>query len=1334
MVAKQKKTRGPYKKRQTPVVQAKGFAPTRGRPMKVEVDLFMECEEESLSIAQIKAFKEAEAEHEKANNLIKLARGTGNTLVPSNSPNTFNIVPLKPLPLNPPGQVIASSYTHVSEAVTSGNQGIQILTSNQGPQNAVSVPVSPVEQPSRGLPPPRPAQFLNKQQPPANRALAPAPISPSPDIILVGETPPLVTNTSLGSPVSLATSMLNVTQFLTSHSILAKQGFKLVTVPSNQPIRNQWAIRPVLMSSQSQTMHSGTAMPVSIVTQPGARMPYTVPGTSMSHVRTILSKPTEPGSKRALSDTTSSAQPPAKKKTVNPEKDEDFTHVEDKTVFFKSKEGKLVPLEEFYYGTLEGDANFTEEKGEFRFKCWYCSKMLYNNVRAMQHIQGHITSSKQQNIDLSDLTQCKHCFKQFDTPFEMQTHVEKVHLSNKVLMCRICEQDFTTSRLLANHMRLSHFPSEMPYLCQLCSFRSSMYSDVVDHFKKKHDSSCNLLCLYCLRTFDVKFVSQGWGQTQTYYGHLLKHQSKTSNKKCPLCRLTFFNAQDVKNHRKSCHVMMNREASGFSPGGKQDTSARQKKSNLKSLNAPSVSKILDYGDVKFPTETQTSKCVECKMAMASADHYKKFIHCSMCRFATSCSVAYANHMLGFHSGQMSSLNLNIPWERPAQQALYCACGFSTRYGNKLANHLVFCTKAVCYTSKPDTMEDSDDTATAMKDAEKSSDSSVLGVLGLVQKRPEFMSRPGPKSKSRALQKTRPESRFANVINLTKEVLLSKEKILNVIDITEDKTEDKDKPNMKMTDTNDVPNVGESKFKGDVDKEQMEDKKAVFAVDLAKNAIEGRDKKTEINEVKNEDNLKQEYKTENKTESAEIQGIIKLIPAEENVTTDHDEEGQTKEMKLDLKEVIDLAEDDTDHQLETENKTEDHKEARQAEQLINVTEKEEQTKKIKRDLKEVIDLAEDDTDHQLETENKTEDHKEARQAEQLINVTDKDGVDKEEDAVNETTEKMEVSIEESRKDVDNLNNEESVSLITVDDVAEESADDIVDEMAEDVSMKESEAPDANVVAREPEPVIKESAEKPEESQIEEISEMQTDEKIDVLESDEKTEVQIDVLESDEKTEEEVGKKSDQSEHLSLSEPIKVQSEVGDKESQSKEKSLSDSNKNNSDEHRDSRNSAERSHDRRSSEHGSGRRSEESRGSYDDRQRSRDSSERSRDRHNSNQDHRRSEERYRHDNRSHESNSSSSNDRDRSHERDRDYNRNRDYHQGDGRYGDSRHGDNRFGGGNRGGYSHGDNRDYHGNQGQRGQHGYQDNRGSYSRGGYNRGGHNPNYRGSYQGGYY
>ncbi len=53
--------------------------------------------------------------------------------------------------------------------------------------------------------------------------------------------------------------------------------------------------------------------------------------------------------------------------------------------------------------------------------------MLYNNLRIMVHMQSHIDTEKgPQKLDLSDITQCKHCFKQFDTPFEMQCHVEKV--------------------------------------------------------------------------------------------------------------------------------------------------------------------------------------------------------------------------------------------------------------------------------------------------------------------------------------------------------------------------------------------------------------------------------------------------------------------------------------------------------------------------------------------------------------------------------------------------------------------------------------------------------------------------------------------------------------------------------------------------------------------------------------------------------------------------------------------------------------------------------------------------------------------------------------------
>ncbi|XP_065943924.1 uncharacterized protein [Magallana gigas] len=395
-----------------------------------------------------------------------------------------------------------------------------------------------------------------------------------------------------------------------------------------------------------------------------------------------------------------------------------------------------VPLDEYYYGKSEGDLSYAEEKNEFRFKCWYCNKMLYNNIKAMMHIQGHIDSSKQQNIDLSDLTQCKHCYRQFDTPFEMQTHVEKVHMNNvNVLMCRICERDHQSRHALLTHMRVNHNACEMPYICQLCKFRSSMYSDVVDHFKKKHDSSQHILCLYCLKVFVVKFVSQGWGQTQTYYGHLLKHQSKSGSKKCNSCRLTFVNPADCKNHKKKDHVANQKGIGSCSGAFEQDLMIKMpeaRKQAVKSLNAPAVSKVLDFGGTRFPYAVNFNTCVECKTVMGTPDHFRKHIECSMCRFATSCSIAYANHMMGFHSGQMTSLNLNIPWERPMKEHMHCLCGFASRYGNKIANHLVYCTKRSCYNKKPTQVIR--EVEEEEQDPRHKPGASLLDVLGLVKKK------------------------------------------------------------------------------------------------------------------------------------------------------------------------------------------------------------------------------------------------------------------------------------------------------------------------------------------------------------------------------------------------------------------------------------------------------------------------------------------------------------------------------------------------------------------------------------------------------------------------
>ncbi|CAE1280535.1 POGZ [Acanthosepion pharaonis] len=377
-----------------------------------------------------------------------------------------------------------------------------------------------------------------------------------------------------------------------------------------------------------------------------------------------------------------------------------------------SSAGNWVPLDEYYYGKMEGDPNYWEDKGEYRFKCWYCSKMLYNNVRTMMHMQGHIDSEKQQNLDLSDLTQCKHCYKQFDTPFEMQTHIEKVHMNNaNVLLCRICEKDHDSRQALTNHMRQVHTACEMPYICQMCNFRSSMYSDAVDHFKKKHDSSQFILCLYCLKVFRVKFVANGWGQTQMYYHHLLKHQSKTNSRKCPICKLTFFNSIEVKTHRRKDHQSNQKGVIGMN--AKYTTPdqvmikvpepgvAPCKDKGVKSLNAPALTKVMDYHSMKLPESMESLKCIECKTSMNTVGHFRKYIECSMCRFATSCSTAYATHMMGFHSGRLTNVSINIPTEKPMEEPMYCLCGFGSSFGNRIANHMVYCIKKTCYTQKPE---------------------------------------------------------------------------------------------------------------------------------------------------------------------------------------------------------------------------------------------------------------------------------------------------------------------------------------------------------------------------------------------------------------------------------------------------------------------------------------------------------------------------------------------------------------------------------------------------------------------------------------------------------
>ncbi|XP_023225831.1 uncharacterized protein LOC111626616 isoform X2 [Centruroides sculpturatus] len=383
--------------------------------------------------------------------------------------------------------------------------------------------------------------------------------------------------------------------------------------------------------------------------------------------------------------------------------------------------GVDVILDEYYYARLEPQITIIEKNKDKanRFKCQLCKKYIDNNIKVMKHMNGHIEKSRQKNLDLLDLTQCKYCFKEFQTPYSMQCHIEAVHLQTNSLACRICNQGFPDVTSLVYHMKMIHCQTEMPYSCSVCHYRSSFHSDVIEHFQQYHNGSNEIMCHYCLKVFVIKFSSRGLGFVLKFYDHLHKHQCKSSSKKCSSCCLTFLNIQDLRNHKTRDHQSM-ASVKGVVPIKSLSTkpiivtNPHIKPNNSdnyeviiiddKDINKSKFSKkcsVLEERDVSLSIAKEVIgySCFECKNSIEQ-DHFKKFSVCKICHYSTNCNKAFLNHMVHHenNSGKLqtkSSIQFNHP--------MFCVCGFSHSNADILASHLSYCKKTSCYSSKQDAL-------------------------------------------------------------------------------------------------------------------------------------------------------------------------------------------------------------------------------------------------------------------------------------------------------------------------------------------------------------------------------------------------------------------------------------------------------------------------------------------------------------------------------------------------------------------------------------------------------------------------------------------------------
>ncbi|KFP99189.1 Zinc finger protein 280D, partial [Leptosomus discolor] len=365
----------------------------------------------------------------------------------------------------------------------------------------------------------------------------------------------------------------------------------------------------------------------------------------------------------------------------------------------ESEKGKLIMLvNDFYYGKHEGDTQQVqqEQKTHTTFKCFSCLKVLKNNIRFMNHMKHHLELEKQSSESWESHTTCQHCYRQFPTPFQLQCHIESTHTPyESSTICKICELSFETEQVLLQHMKDNHKPGEMPYVCQVCNYRSSAFSDVETHFRTVHENTKHLLCPFCLKVIKIG---------TPYMHHYMRHQKKGIYR-CTKCRLQFLTCKEKMDHKTQHHRTFRKpkQLEGLPPGtkvtirasvgslqsGSSATSSvstststfqlspKAKNTTTKNHNKSNTNK--SKGKAKSTTSkkqnawtnskkkkiTNTAlhnlryrlgvhKCIECYSEIKDfASHFPAYVHCSLCRYNTSCSKAYVNHMMSFHSARPS---------------------------------------------------------------------------------------------------------------------------------------------------------------------------------------------------------------------------------------------------------------------------------------------------------------------------------------------------------------------------------------------------------------------------------------------------------------------------------------------------------------------------------------------------------------------------------------------------------------------------------------------------------------------------------------------------------
>ncbi|KAG7167549.1 Pogo transposable element-like 92 [Homarus americanus] len=363
-----------------------------------------------------------------------------------------------------------------------------------------------------------------------------------------------------------------------------------------------------------------------------------------------------------------------------------------------------VALEPCYYGQKHGVANMGREENIHMFNCHICNEVFNSNLDFYSHLKFHLCH----NAGVNDKFCCNYCIEHFETEEKRDNHHKFRHMQvdASCFWCRICSNPFKEDYQLIDHMTVEHYPSELPYRCELCHFATSIYFSVIDHFNKEHKETPHVQCHFCLRVKSITTTSANTF-SQRMFQHLLNHSFQVW--KCKSCVLSFYSKYILDEHKRRDHIscvnvkglqrykvpagqnrIMFRPWVKSAPMPNQDVTYYANSQQNSIVAISSTLEVINNLKVDTNDEDKSYYCIECDESLTLENHFRVFQKCAKCSYATCCSSMISRHDQVFHPSGINKRHYNIGPPIILPQPLFCICGFSTRSGNHLARHLALC--------------------------------------------------------------------------------------------------------------------------------------------------------------------------------------------------------------------------------------------------------------------------------------------------------------------------------------------------------------------------------------------------------------------------------------------------------------------------------------------------------------------------------------------------------------------------------------------------------------------------------------------------------------------